>query len=188
MKIEQEKLIEDLISRTQEIIDQAEMYKKLPADQVNWKPIPEKWSILECLEHLNLYGDFYLVEIEKRILNSKSHAAKQFNSGFLGNYFANSMLPKNRKIRKMKTFRDKDPSNSHLDQLTIDRFLKQQYLMIELLKKAQSVNLNKVKTSITVPVIKLKLGDTFRVVIYHNERHLLQAEKVLNDFNNTTNN
>jgi len=179
MKIDQNKLIEDLISRTREIIVQAENYRGLPTEQVNRKPHPEKWSILECLEHLNLYGDFYLVEIEKRILNSKSQTKRQFKSGLLGNYFANSMLPKNGKVKKMKTFRDKDPINSELPPTTIDRFLKQQNRMIGLLELAKKIDLNKVKTSITIPVIKLRLGDTFRFVIYHNQRHMIQANKAL---------
>lgn len=184
MKIKQIELIEDLITRTQEIIVQVETYKILPDEKVNWKSSPEKWSVLECLEHLNLYGDFYLEEIEKQIQESTTTPVTLFISSWFGNYFANSMLPKNGKIRKMKTFRDKDPIHSKLTSTTIDRFLKQQFRMLELLKKAQSVDINKVKTSITVPVIKLKLGDTFRVVIYHNQRHMLQAEKVLKTLEN----
>ncbi|MEO9077333.1 MAG: DinB family protein, partial [Gelidibacter sp.] len=27
-------------------------------------------------------------------------------------------------------------------------------------------------------LIKLKVGDTFRVVVYHNERHLVQANRI----------
>ena len=179
MKIKQHEFIDDLISLTQSIIDQAETYKSISQKQVNWKPNPDKWSILECLEHLNLYGDFYLVEIEQRIHNSDSHTASFFKGGLLGNYFANSMLPKDGKIKKMKTFKDKEPANSDLPLTTIDRFLKQQRRMIELLELARTIDLNKVKTNITIPVIKLKLGDTFRFVIYHNQRHIIQANNVL---------
>lgn len=182
MRINQDQLIDDLISRTEHIISQAEMYKSLPADHVNLKPNPEKWSVLECLEHLNLYGDFYLVEIEQRILSSNDPPKKLFKSGWFGNYAANSMLPKNGKIMKMKTFRDKDPSNSNLDQTTIDRFLKQQSRMIDLLHQARKINLTRVKTSITIPIIKFRLGDTFRFVIYHNQRHMIQASNVQRQF------
>ena len=177
MKIKQTDLIEDLILRTNEIIIQAEAFKQLPTKQVNWKPHPEKWSVLECMEHLNLYGDFYLDEIENRIRKANHGSSEFFKSGWFGNYFAKSMLPKNGKIRKMKTFRDKDPTNSDLSLNTIDRFLLQQHRVIELLNRAQYVNMNKVKTSITIPIVKLRLGDSFRVVIYHNQRHMLQAKK-----------
>jgi hypothetical protein len=160
------------------MIAQAKFYQSIGPDELNWKQEPGRWSILECLEHLNLYGDFYLVEIERRIIASDNKPESNFQSGLLGNYFANSMLPKDGKIKKMKTFKDKDPANSNLPMTTIDRFLKQQKRMIELLELAREVNLNKVKTSITIPVIKLKLGDTFRFVIYHNQRHMIQADQV----------
>ena len=43
-----------------------------------------------------------------------------------------------------------------------------------------SLDLNKIKTAISISKwIKLKLGDTFRVVVYHNERHIKQANKIL---------
>ena len=179
MKIDQIKLIEDLTLRTQAIIQSMEKYRTLKLTSLNFKATPQSWSILECLEHLNLYGDFYLKEIETRILNAKAKPGVTFESGLLGNYFANSMLPKNGKINKMKTFKDKDPSGSSLTPNTIDRFLKQQQRIIELLQLAKGVDLNKTRTSITVPIIKLKLGDTFRFIIYHTQRHMLQIERVL---------
>jgi hypothetical protein len=89
------------------------------------------------------------------------------------------MLPKE-KLNKMKTFKDKNPSGSDLKVDTIDRFIAQQKEMLDLLDKARSVDLNKTKTSISITkFLKLKLGDTFRVIIYHNQRHLLQAEKAI---------
>lgn len=179
MKIKQSILLEDLVNRTKELIQKVKNVQTLPTGSLNFKYDPKSWSILECLEHLNLYGDFYLKEIEIRIIQGDKKAALTFQSGILGNYFANSMLPKNGKIIKMKTFKDKNPSNSSLSTTTIDRFLKQQQRMIELLMQAKNVDLNRVKTSITIPIFKLKLGDTFRFVIYHNQRHMLQIECVL---------
>ncbi len=182
MKISTEKLIGDLKELTQSFVDKVQSIKYLETNQLNWKENDAKWSILECLEHLNLYGDFYLKEIESSILNTRyNRPADEFKSGFLGNYFANSMLPKNGKItNKMKTFKDKDPRDSNLERTVIDRFFKQQKRMLELLDMSQNVNLNKVKTGISITqLIRLKLGDTFRFVIYHNLRHFVQIENIL---------
>lgn len=69
---------------------------------------------------------------------------------------------------------------SKLDKSTIDRFIVQQQKMLELLIKSKSVSLNKTKTSISISnFIKLKLGDTFRFVINHDTRHIIQAKKLL---------
>ena len=185
MKVATETLIADLIERTRQHLNSAEKLKQLSAAALNWKKSPESWSALECIEHLNLYGDFYLPEIESRINKSSTKPDPYFKSGLLGNYFANAMLPKE-KLNKMKTFKDKNPAGSKLDKSAIDRFIDQQKKMLELLNKARQVNLTKTKTSISITkLIKLRLGDTFRVVIYHNDRHLVQANNVVAEYRKT---
>lgn len=179
MKIRTEELIFDLIQRTKDTFDKAERLKSVPIEELNSRPSPESWSALECLEHLNLYGDFYLPEIRNRIKKSKYGPEEYFYSGLLGNYFSKSMLPREN-LRKIKTFKDKDPLGSQLDFSTLKRFLEQQKALMELLELSKKVSLNKTKTAISISrFIKLKLGDTFRVLVYHNQRHLIQARKAL---------
>lgn len=179
MRIESGELLTDLSARTREIIREAEGFQKSSLKELNYKEAPEKWSALECIAHLNRYGDFYLPEIENQIRESGYAPEKVFKSGFLGNYFAESMLPK-KNFKKMKTFRDKDPIGSRLDKEEIGTFLVHQHKLLELLDAAREVSLGKTKTAVSISKwIKLKLGDTFRVVIYHNQRHLVQAKKAL---------
>ena len=180
MKIENKALIEDLINRTKDYLNQAETFRQQPIEALNWKENVEKWSVLECFEHLNRYGDFYLPEIAQRIKAAPANQSTTiFKSGLLGNYFAESMLPKE-KLNKMKTFKSMNPAGSQLDKSTLDKFIQQQKQMLDLLEQARSVSLSKTKTSISISKwIKLKLGDTFRVVVYHNYRHMLQAATVL---------
>jgi hypothetical protein len=179
MTIKSKKLIQDLIERTRININQAEKFSSLPTEKLNWRKEENSWSILECFEHLNLYGDFYILEIKKRIESTKTKSKENFKSGILGNYFAKSMLPKE-KLNKMNTFKDKNPIYSKLDKTTIERFILQQEQILNLLNKSREIDLNKTKTAISISkLIKLKIGDTFRVVVYHNERHLVQANKML---------
>ncbi|WP_223447005.1 hypothetical protein [Polaribacter litorisediminis] len=80
----------------------------------------------------------------------------------------------------MKTFKSMNPLNSKLNIQTLEKFMNQQHQIIELLDVSKNVNLDKTKTAISISKwIKLKLGDTFRVVIYHNERPIKQAEKTI---------
>ena len=179
MKTTSEQLIEDLIERIRQHLNATEKFKMLSDSYLNKRPAPESWSVLECIEHLNLYGDFYLPEIGKRIRNSRYPAEHNFKSGWLGNYFANSMLPKE-KLNKMKTFKDKNPIGSRLDRKTLDRFTNQQHQMLKLLEQARNISLNRTRTAISISnLIRLKLGDTFRFVVYHNQRHIVQAEKAV---------
>lgn len=177
--MQSDRFIQSLTEQTQEIITKVEQFKELDTPTLLWRENPTSWNVLECLEHLNLYGDFYLPEIERKIRNSHTKSEKEFKSGFLGNYFAKSMLPK-AKLHKMKTFKDKNPLNAALDRAVINRFLQQQTQLLELLELSKNVSLNKVKTSISITkLIKLKLGDTFRFYINHLLRHMNQIDNIL---------
>ena len=179
MKVNSETLLSELTQKTKENIYLAEALKAKSDSELNWRSAPTSWSILECLEHLNLYGDFYLPEIERVIQKATIKSDPVFKSVFLGNYFAESMLPKE-KVNKMKTFKDKNPLNSNLSRITIDRFINQQKKMLEFLNQSRTISLNKEKTQISITRwIKLKIGDTFLFVINHNIRHLKQIESVI---------
>ena len=124
MKIEQNLLINELVALIEQAIEATKNFKLLPEISLNYKKNSSEWSILECLEHLNLYGEFYLPEIEKQLLESSSKNHKAiFKSGILGNYFANLMKENKGKIKKLKSPKDKDPINSNLSVTTIDCLL-----------------------------------------------------------------
>lgn len=174
--MQSDKLIQTLLEQTRQIINQAEKLKSYNLNALTWKEKEISWNTLECLEHLNLYGDFYLPQIESKIKNSTTKTDIEFHSGILGNYFAKSMLPKE-KLNKMKTFKDKNPINENLDNLVIDKFINQQIMLLELLNQSRNVSLNKVKIQTSISsLIKLKLGDTFQFFINHIIRHLKQID------------
>ncbi|MEZ5055321.1 MAG: DinB family protein [Chitinophagales bacterium] len=173
-----EKLIQAQLEQTRLIINQVEKLKTLDMPTLNWKENETSWSILECLEHLNLYGEFYLSKMEERIKKSTSQPESEFKSGWLGNYFAESMLPKE-KLNKMKTFQDKNPLNANLSRAVIDTFLEQQIKLLEILNASRNVSLNKVKIPTSISrFITIKLGDTLQFYINHILRHLKQIESI----------
>ncbi|WP_312389129.1 DinB family protein [Chryseobacterium sp.] len=179
MKISSSELLENLKNITLDNIAFVENRLTRSDADLNFRISDESWSILECIEHLNRYGDFYIPEIESRIVSSKKTSSFSFTSGILGNYFAKSMYPKV-KMNKMKTFKSMNPIHSQLNKDVLTEFLEQQNKLLILLEKAKNVDLNKTKTNISISkLIKLRLGDTFRFVIYHNLRHIEQVKTVL---------
>lgn len=181
MQIKKEELISELLSLTEQAIVAVKKFKALNTSQLNFKNTTEQWSILECIEHLNLYGDFYLLEMQKQLLETTHKGDFPFfKPGIIGNYFAGLMKTKNGNIKKMKSPKDKNPANSTLSITTLNRFLKQQQLLQTLLNQASTANLIKIKTAISLSkFIKLRLGDTLRFYVYHIERHLVQAQKMI---------
>ena len=183
--MQSEELIQSLIEQTRQIINQVEKLKSVDLNTLTWKENPTSWSILECLEHLNLYGDYYLPEIKSSLKNSDTKNEAVYKSGFLGNYFAKSMLPKE-KLNKMKTFKDKNPLSANLDKTVIDKFLGQQIKLLDLLNQSRKVSLNRVRIPISISrLIKLKLGDTFQFIVNHIIRHLYQIDRIQTEIKNT---
>lgn len=177
MKIKSSQLIEDLIRQTKLASATVSGFKSLDVDELNFKQTPDSWSILECIEHLNLYGNFYLPEIERQILAQRPISGDAvFKSGLIGDYFVNLTRVHNGKIRKMKTPLNMDPIYSRLSDVTLSRFLKQQELLLSLLEQSLAVDLSRTRTSISLtPLLKLRLGDTLRFMVAHIDRHIQQA-------------
>lgn len=174
-----EELIKELTDITRDNIVRVQAFKDIPMEALQCKKTAQSWSVLECVEHLNRYGDFYIPEIGRQIAKSKYVKSGVFRPGLLGNYFSNAMLPR-QKLNKMKTFQNMNPLNSSLGITVLDIFVDQQQQLLRLLDQAQNTDLTRVKTSISISKwIKLRLGDTFRVVVYHNIRHIVQAENVI---------
>lgn len=179
MKLNRLDLLSELTVMVTAHLEYVKSLKDIPQDKLNQRLTSASWSTLECLEHLNLYGTFYIPEITKRLRQAKPSTSSEFNSGYWGNKFALDMLPKeNMKI--MKTFKSKNPIHSDLEkENVIGTFIQQQYEFTQLLEQAKNKDLTNTKTAITLPLLKFRLGDTFRFVIYHNERHIVQAKRVL---------
>lgn len=179
MKLRTDQLISELTALTHQNIEDAEYMLEKSMQELNWKVDSTGWSALECIAHLNRYSDFYLPELKYRINQQNAPSEDTFIPGFFGNYFANT-IRLNERMKKMKTPKEMNPLGSILSKDTLLQFIVDQHAMISLLEDAKSISLNKTKTAISISkLIKLKLGDTLRFVVYHNERHMLQALRAL---------
>ncbi|CAM1372728.1 DinB family protein [Tenacibaculum xiamenense] len=179
MIFNKEELLNELVVLTSSHIEFVTQLSNENKESLQYKLNDKSWSAVECIEHLNLYAQFYNKEIAYRIETSNYPTSDVFKSGKFGNRFAMDMLP-GEKMKKMNTFKSKNPVYSKLNaENVLSEFLRLQKELLGLLEKARAKNLTKTKTSITLPLLKFRLGDTFRFVIYHNERHIVQAKKCI---------
>lgn len=84
-------------------------------------------------------------------------------------------------IRKpMSTLGSYNPSKQTTkNDQALQEFLGHLNDLLDLLKKARTVNLEKHRITSTLgPILRFKLGDTYRFHIAHMQRHLLQASNV----------
>lgn len=174
MKTSSYTLLSELSSIVKQNIEDIKSLQKLNDNQLNFKPSSEKWSILECLEHLNRYSDFYLPEI-KKALHHPADGKDYFKSGLLGNMLVNMVIPKPGG-KKMKTFAAMNPNGSLMSRYVLEKNLENQDFLLEFIERAAKSNLNKNSIRVTFSsLIKLKLGDTLLFMAYHNQRHTQQA-------------
>jgi hypothetical protein len=174
---------------TEELIRIADReFVPLRVEQLLRKPAPDKWSVAQCLEHLNRYGLHYLPAMQSRIdaaLASGSRPERAFRSGWLGDFFVRTVQPMNtgspRANRKYPAPKAYDPDRTGTTTAeALPSFLRQQQTTLELLERAQRVNLESIRVPISITnLIQLRLGDCLRFVIVHNQRHVQQARKVV---------
>ncbi len=180
-------LVESLVEDTNSINNiLKEQILTCSENQLNWKPSIDKWSVLECLEHIILSGQYYINQINKK-LSSKIPGADpldlDFKPGIIGNYSVKGMKPgpSGEITNKMKTFKRMEPGKSNLDQEgVLADFARYQADLITVIEKSKYYNLNKVKIRSSIGnLIRFKLGDALRFVVAHNQRHIQQAINVM---------
>ncbi|RYY89872.1 MAG: DinB family protein [Chitinophagaceae bacterium] len=181
-KYKTEDLLQQLRNDVERVRAAASFFKEADKNKLIYTPSPAQWSVVQILEHLNAYGRFYLPAMQKAMTEKVSHKNAWFQSGFWGDYFTKSMKPTNvfevkNKMKAMKAYTF--PNSLHVDTV-LNEFVKQQEELSRLLELAQHVDIGELKVPISITrLIKLKLGDTFRFFIAHEQRHMLQARNML---------
>ncbi|WP_230392342.1 DinB family protein [Pontibacter sp. FD36] len=170
----------DQISRTVENQKQTVVAAFVPLELslLNFKPAPDSWSVLECLEHLNRYSRYYNPALAKAIAtNSDDKPEQTISYSWLGKKSLDMVRPDN--VKKSKTVRHMNPNNSQLGRQTLEEFLDHQTELLQLLNKAKNTNLNKKAIPVEFfKLMKLRIGETLEFVALHQERHLQQALNV----------
>lgn len=153
-------------------------FQNMPEVELTAASATGGWSVAQCLEHLNTYGDYYLPLIRDRLQNGKAGTAeKTFKPGLMGDYFVKVTDPKTStqkmKARKMHQPLPGDPHG------IVARHLEQQERLLSYLGKARKLDLNRNKIPVSImPAIRIKLGDALRFLLCHNDRHLRQAAAI----------
>ncbi len=179
--------IQQLQKITEQIIEQSELlFSSINEEEFNHNIHPKKWSVAQCLNHLNRYADFYHKQF-KEVLNEeeKEHLAKENEaikySWITRNFLKYVQLDKDdNPQKKTKATRNSYQVNSDFTKKELDAFLDNQKEMLSLLMMAEdksSYRFKKIKTKF--PLLSLKAIDLFAINVHHNYRHFVQAKNTL---------
>ncbi len=178
--------IEDLCSDFSSLKEQArQLSADMSSEQFLWKPDEQKWSVGECLDHLNALGCKLLPAIRQAIDRGHRNgivAEPPFTYGFLSRAFVRGNEPSSR--WKMKTFRIYKPDtavNLEKDPV-VAVFMQLQDDFIEQIKRSDGLDLRRIRVaSPAIRMLRLSLGAWFSATVAHEKRHLKQAHRVMQD-------
>jgi uncharacterized damage-inducible protein DinB len=188
-KYKSEDLLNSLIKDVQRIKESAQFFQSADPTKLAFKPAKDKWSVVQTLEHVNAYNRHYLPLIEKEVSVVTKMKSPIFASGYWGDLFTKKMKPTNvYEIKnKMKTMKAFDFPNSLHVETVLKEYLSHQDHLLRLLEMAKERDLNAIRIPITITsLIRLKLGDLFRFLIAHEQRHMIQARNTLKETGVTT--
>ncbi len=178
-------LIDLLQARLRRQLDRCQQLRTMPVDVLHQRPSPDRWSVMEVFQHLNLSSGHYHRILQQLYAdeNNDLRFRTTFRSGRLGDFSARAMEPRpDGNINwRMRTIRRFTPSaDTLIGWKALDTFEDIAHGFVGLLERARTRGLEGEKVTSTIgPILRLRTGDAFRFPIAHQERHFLQIERTL---------
>lgn len=157
-----------------------DLTRGLSNEQANWRPAPERWSIAQCMDHLNETTG-KLVPAMERAMQKRIESPGPYHYGFIGRWFLRSLAPEGAKPLKVPpAYR---PSSSALDIAAVaNRFRETHDRFRRAIVAADGLDLSRIRVaSPALAALRLQLGIWFLSTGSHLLRHLNQARRVRSD-------
>jgi hypothetical protein len=153
--------------------------------QFNWRPEAGRWSMAECIGHLNLVNGKDVAPLEAAIAAGRARnltGEGPFTYGLLSRKFvANMDAPATRKFKAPKSYLP--PPEAEMA-ATLAEYRRISGEMRRLAQSARGLDLARVKTTLPAlpaplrAVVRMPLGARLELLTAHDRRHLWQAEQV----------
>jgi len=154
----------------------------LTEDELNWHPAATSWSILDCLEHLNVGVTKALPAFDRSIEGGR--ARNQTGSGpFAYGWFSRMMIasmepPPKFRMRAPRVIRVQ-PSRARCSADIVPEFVRIRDQLADRIRAADGLDLARVKLISPVNrLVRMPLGAYFHFILAHDRRHLWQARNV----------
>jgi hypothetical protein len=177
----QDEVLQGLLGELRRVTEEARAgFGALSAEQLNWKPAPEEWSVGQCLDHLIKTNESYFEMLGQVARGEKPTSAWERLSpltSFWGTFLVKSLEPES--TRKIKTTPKFFPSVSGVTEDVVERFAAHQEQLARLMEATASQDLGRVVvTSPFSRFVTYRLLDAYRGILAHERRHLAQARRV----------
>jgi hypothetical protein len=158
----------------------ATLVRALDPERLVRPPTPPGWSVGQVLQHLCVSDELYRQPLLALVNGARPDAgapAREWKPTFGGNLLAR-MLENPRKIKAPRTMKPGPTPQPGV----VEDFLARDRRMADLMDQAASVDWRALRMwspAIPLPILRLNLGDVFRIHVVHVRRHLAQMERVV---------
>jgi hypothetical protein len=153
--------------------------RPLSVAQLNWRADPSTWSVGQCLDHLRATNEVYGAAIASALpAHGNGRSVEEITPGWFGRYFIRTVIEPSPKTRKQKAPSKIVPITT-VDAAVLDRFLRSNQQTRDLIARAQSFDVNRLRfKNPFVSWIHFTVGTGLEIIAKHEVRHLLQAERI----------
>ena len=134
------------------------------------------WSVAQVFEHLCLANDAYLDgPLVPAVARAKARGKtdRSWRPSFLGGWLTGALIEGGKPMPAPRLFRVGSAPRDHV----VDAFLAGVARVRALMLEADGHDLRTGLASPVTPLIRLNVGDAFRILVVHCHRHLAQAER-----------
>ncbi|MBA2299252.1 MAG: DinB family protein [Chloroflexi bacterium] len=161
--------------------DADELLAGLDDARFNWRSAPGRWSIAQCFNHLNVFGNKLLPLMDKAIERSRTNnltSQRRARYGLFGGFFLRMTEPPARvKVKAPKIYLP-SPERPLVEEAS--QFAQLQEDMIKRTELANGVDLSRTKISSPFSsLLTFNLATWFAVTAAHERRHLWQAREII---------
>jgi hypothetical protein len=152
----------------------------LTAVQLAWRPSEDRWSVGECLLHLSLFLEEYLPLVERTAAGLKPVGPfRPQPLSCLGRWYVQGVkIQDNNELRKALQSAPRHWPQGDLAG-SVRRFLALHERLLSVLERAEQASPRGLKVGLACwGLLRLPLADALAWLVYHNERHVVQAQRV----------
>ena len=150
----------------------------LTTEQLNWKPRPDVWSVGQCLQHLCIGNEVYLPPLTDALTAGRRAVVDEVTPGPFGRWFIRNYIAPSPATKRARAPRKIAPG-ADVEAGILDRFLRSNDAVRALIGRARDYDVNRIRfKNPFVPLLRFTVGTGFEILSKHEQRHLLQAERI----------
>lgn len=155
-----------------------ELAAGLTAEQFNWRPSPDKWSIGQCLEHLCITNEAYVPAMRNALAGQPARDVEEITPGWFSRWFLRSFVEPSPTSKQVSAPKKILPAAS-VDLSVVDRLHRSHQAAREFVRQAADRDVNRIRfRNPFLPGLRFTIGTGLLLLPSHGRRHLLQAERV----------